>query len=97
MRDALEVWQKHGKAALEDMAINDRSNYVKAMVVALPKNVLHQTASEELDNLTTEETRELLDWIRTMKAKTIEASCSAVAAVADREGKADAAVDIIPT
>src|SRR5262249_53715580 len=72
MADAFEVWKQYGKIALEHMAQHEPCDYVKAMVVALPKNVVHETASE-IDRLTSEEARELLDWIRTMKAKKIEA------------------------
>lgn len=35
--DALEVWEKHGKAALKIMAQEEPGDCVKAMVVALPK------------------------------------------------------------
>lgn len=71
LRDALESWKKHGKAALEQMRQEDNSGYVKAMVSLVPKELIVRDA--EIEQMDADELHSLLEVVRAIRAKTIDA------------------------
>jgi hypothetical protein len=61
LNDAIEHWEKHGTAAMDDMRAEDPSGYIRAMFSILPKEIAVETVSS---GLSPDERLELIDRLK---------------------------------
>ena len=98
LKDLLADWKQNGKDAIVKMRKKDAVAYCRVIASVLPRELVF-TETSEIDAMTPEEMSGLLQIIRQMKARTIDAEATTVAeaevieAMAAAEDEAEAAAE----
>ena len=75
LKDLLADWKQHGKEAIVKMRKKDAVAYCRVIASVLPRELVF-TETSEIDEMTAEEMSGLLQIIRQMKARTIDAEAT---------------------
>jgi hypothetical protein len=86
LTDLHAAWQEEGKAALKIMIREEPSQFVRTVASLMPREVKFEVENQ-FGDMTDEEVREVLEYVRVLRAKLIEPK---EPALIEAEEKADA-------